>query len=265
MRYIYLHGFASGPQSRKAQAFRIAFSHYCIPLEIPDLADGDFEHLTIGSQLKLLENLLQNEPVRAVGSSMGGYLAALYASLHPEMDRLVLLAPAFQFSSLWERASMTAPQLDEWRRTGWLSVFHYGQKIIRPVHYGLFEESALHPPEPGFSQPGRIFHGLHDRVVPIRISRDIPAIIRNVSSQSSIPITIWSMFWTRSPPPRCPSCLTDYRFGWRPVSAPVHERNEMHFTVRGQHAIPKFVSGRRADRGPGIGSGSARFLRYMDS
>jgi pimeloyl-ACP methyl ester carboxylesterase len=72
---------------------------------------------------------------------------------------------------LWER-SMTAPQLDEWRRTGWLSVFHYAQKVIRPVHYGLFEESALHPPEPRFTQPGRIFHGLHDRVVPIRISRD---------------------------------------------------------------------------------------------
>ena len=30
---------------------------------------------------------------------MGGYLAALYASRHPEIDRMVLLAPAFGFGT----------------------------------------------------------------------------------------------------------------------------------------------------------------------
>src|SRR5215472_284542 len=47
MRYVYLHGFASSPASRKAQAFAKAFEECEIALEIPALDSGDFEHLTI--------------------------------------------------------------------------------------------------------------------------------------------------------------------------------------------------------------------------
>src|SRR5690348_17748458 len=68
-------------------------------LSLHDALPIYFEHLTISGQLGVLERTLQNEPVRLIGSSMGGYLAALYAARHPEVDRLVLLAPALDRKS----------------------------------------------------------------------------------------------------------------------------------------------------------------------
>jgi hypothetical protein len=174
MRYLYLHGFASGPRSRKAQAFRRSFEEWGIELSIPELEQDDFSHFTISGQLNLVNQLLAGEPARLIGSSMGGYLAALYASVHPEVDRLVLLAPAFDFSSRWE--VLTGPEkLARWRDTGWLEVFHYGKQTTERVHFDLFEDSRRHPPNPNFRQPARIFHGTHDEVVPIGLSRAFAA------------------------------------------------------------------------------------------
>ena len=47
MNLIYLHGFASGPQSTKAQFFRRRFEELGIAMQIPDLSEGNFEGLTI--------------------------------------------------------------------------------------------------------------------------------------------------------------------------------------------------------------------------
>ncbi|MGD1072085.1 MAG: YqiA/YcfP family alpha/beta fold hydrolase [Bryobacteraceae bacterium] len=174
MRYLYLHGFASGPSSRKAQAFRHAFEQRGIELSIPELDRGDFEHLTITDQLNLINNLLAGEPARLIGSSMGGYLAALYASTHPEADRLVLLAPAFDFAARWE--VLTGPErLAHWRATGWLEVFHYADQTLRRVHFGLLEDARQYPASPDFHRPARIFHGTRDEVVPIGLSRAFAA------------------------------------------------------------------------------------------
>ena len=107
-RIVYLHGFASGPASQKASFFRARIPQ----LEVPDLASGDFEHLTITGQLKVIENLAAGDPVTLLGSSLGGYLAALYASRHPEVTRLVLLAPALGFARRWAQSI----SVEEWRR-----------------------------------------------------------------------------------------------------------------------------------------------------
>jgi pimeloyl-ACP methyl ester carboxylesterase len=168
MRFLYLHGFASSPLSRKAQAFRSAFDARGISLEIPALDEGDFEHLTISGQLSLIEDVLHGEPVRLIGSSMGGYLAALYAAAHPEVSRLVLLAPAFAFAPRWQRGDCKD-----------LEVFHYGDQSMRRVHYGLIEDALQYAPFPDFTQPGLIFHGLQDDVVPIGYSRDFAAHHKN--------------------------------------------------------------------------------------
>lgn len=171
MKFIYLHGFASGPQSRKALAFHRALAVCGVALEIPDLAMGDFEHLTISGQLRVLEKLLDGAPCRLTGSSMGGYLAALYAASHPEVDRLVLLAPAFGFIARWREMQGPAA-IARWRETGWLDVLHYGDRGMRRVHYGLLEDAADFPGFPDFSQPALIFHGVNDSVVPVDLSRE---------------------------------------------------------------------------------------------
>src|SRR5271169_4437624 len=97
-RFVYLHGFASSPSSRKARFFAERFRELGIGLEIPDLAQGNFRNLTLTAQLNLIAQVSRDEPVSLIGSSMGGYLAALYAARHPgNVEKLVLLAPAFSF------------------------------------------------------------------------------------------------------------------------------------------------------------------------
>ncbi len=172
MRYIYLHGFASGPNSKKATFFRDRIPR----LEVPDLAMGDFEHLTITGQLRLVEGLAAGEAVTLVGSSMGGYLAALYAARHAETARLVLMAPAFGFVKRWAESAGG----EAWRRNGFLEVYHYGEKRERRLSYGLVEDAQQYEDFPDFRQPGLIFHGIHDGAVPAQLSREFAATHANV-------------------------------------------------------------------------------------
>jgi uncharacterized protein len=163
MRYVYLHGFASSPQSRKAQYFRERFTERGVTLEIPALDEGDFERLTITRQLRVVETAAGGA-VTLIGSSMGGYLAALYASRHREVERLVLLAPAFGFMRRWP-SSFGAERLEQWRRTGRLDIYHYGDKTQRSIGYQLIEDGYQYPDYPDFRQPALIFHGAADTVV----------------------------------------------------------------------------------------------------
>ncbi len=168
-RILYLHGFASSPHSRKARYFHNVFAKHGMPLEILDLAQGNFEGLTISGQLRVIEEAANGEPVSLIGSSLGGYLAALYASQHPEVETVALLAPAFQFAARWQ--DRIGPQaIEQWRTTGTLEVFHYGENRAARIGYGLIEDGLRHPPEPSFSQPGLLFHGLKDDVCPVEIS-----------------------------------------------------------------------------------------------
>lgn len=169
MRIIYLHGFASGPGSRKAGFFRERLQEIGLEMEAPDLARGDFERLTVGGQLEVVEQLLAGDAATLIGSSLGGYLAALYASRHPETQRLILLAPAFGFGERWS-AIVTPEQLEQWRAAGKFPVYHYGDKRHRDLGFQLYEESKEWPPYPEFMQPVHIFHGTRDTVVPPEIS-----------------------------------------------------------------------------------------------
>jgi uncharacterized protein len=172
-RILYLHGFASGQSSSKAQYFRERLEAAGASVEIPDLAEGDFENLTISGQLRVIERAAAGEPVSLMGSSMGGYLAALYAARHPEVQRLVLLAPAFCFARRWPEK--LGPLAEEWRRTGAMDVFHYADNRPRKVGYQLMEDALRYEDYPDFHQPALIFHGAHDDVVPASFSEAFAA------------------------------------------------------------------------------------------
>lgn len=171
LRVLYLHGFASGPKSRKACFFVDKLSAFNIPVEVPDLSEGDFEHLTITSQLKLLERILDGQATVLIGSSLGGYLAALCAAEHQQITKVVLLAPAFGFRDLWVR-QLGAEGMDRWRAEGSLEVFHYASGLQQPVGYQLMEDAKQYSPFPDFQQPALIFHGNHDETVPVDSSVD---------------------------------------------------------------------------------------------
>ena len=177
-RIIYLHGFASGPSSSKARYFRARWEAMGARVEIPDLAAGNFERLTLSGQLALVESVAnesgRGEPLALAGSSMGGYLAALYAARHPEVSRLVLLAPAFAFARRWPER-LGAEAMERWRSAGTMEVFHYAENGPRPISYDLMADAAAYEDFPAFRQPALIFHGAHDDVVPAELSRAFAA------------------------------------------------------------------------------------------
>ncbi len=170
-RIVYLHGFASSPSSTKARYFRRLLEEAGATVETPDLAAGDFERLTISGQLRVVERAAGSGPVSLMGSSMGGYLAALYAARHPEVERLVLLAPAFRFARRWEE-HLATEAIEQWRQTGTMKFFHFGEGREMPLHYGLLEDAAAYEDYPDFRQPALIYHGANDDVVPAAFSRE---------------------------------------------------------------------------------------------
>lgn len=173
-RIIYLHGFASGPSSNKARYFRQMLERAGFDVTVPDLAGGNFETLTLTSQLKVIAQALAGKPAALIGSSMGGYLAALYAARHVEIPRVVLLAPAFRFVPRWKER-MGAESVDAWRRDGVIDVFHYGEGRNRALGYRLLEDAAQYEDFPSVTQPCLIFHGVNDDVVPVKYSEEFAA------------------------------------------------------------------------------------------
>ena len=95
---VWLHGFASSPASSKARFVHDHLAAHGLQLQIPDLNQPDFASLTVGRMLAEVDALAAGSPTQTLllaGSSLGGYTAALWASLHPEAcASLVLLAPA---------------------------------------------------------------------------------------------------------------------------------------------------------------------------
>jgi predicted esterase YcpF (UPF0227 family) len=87
--YIYLHGFASSPDSAKAKYFRERFWDLGIDLKTPDLNQNDFSGLTLTRQLNQIEteflptqssqspteNVKNLGGVTIIGSSFGGLTA----------------------------------------------------------------------------------------------------------------------------------------------------------------------------------------------
>lgn len=203
LRVFYLHGFASSPASRKARFFAARLSSLGVALEIPNLEEGDFESLTLSRQLHLLEQLLAGEPATLIGSSMGAYLAALYASRHPEVNRLVLLSPAFDFYHLW--LHNLGPELVvSWKHNGVLPVFHYAHCREVPLGFEFIQDAGRHPPFPHFTQPALLAHGDQDSVVPVHHSLLFAAAHPNVRllrlhsghELTDVVDTIWSVAQT---------------------------------------------------------------------
>jgi pimeloyl-ACP methyl ester carboxylesterase len=163
---VYLHGFASGPASTKAQLLRTRLAALGHELAIPDLAP-DFTQQTITRQLAIADRYLDAAPSILIGSSLGGYLAALAAERRPErVPALVLLAPAFGFAPRWE-AQLGPDVMAHWRRHGVMPVMHYGREREELLSVELLDDARRHPDEPDPRVPALVVAGRQDDAVPL--------------------------------------------------------------------------------------------------
>lgn len=168
--YIYLHGFASGPQSYKGQWLRSHFQRQGLDLQLLDLNQGDFAHLTLTRQINQVLHQLQG-PTTLIGSSLGGLTAAWIAQQSAQVQRLVLLAPAFQFLQQW-LPRLGPGQLHQWETSGWLLVYHYGwQRQERLHHQFLIDAQGYDDGQLNRPVPTLIFHGTRDEVINLKASQ----------------------------------------------------------------------------------------------
>lgn len=178
MNYLYLHGFGSGPRSIKAIYLNNRFAQQGLELNVPDLNQADFFNLTLTRQLQQCEAILAAKP-RAwtiLGSSLGGLVAAWLGQRNLNVERLVLLAPAFEFLSHWQQQIGIA-KLEQWQRDGSIEVFHYVEDQPLPLSYQFwvdmsqYAETVLHQT----AAATLILHGIADEVIPIEVSRNYAA------------------------------------------------------------------------------------------
>jgi pimeloyl-ACP methyl ester carboxylesterase len=164
---LYLHGFASSPESTKAKYFGDRLARHGVEFDCPDFNEPDFRTLTITRMLGRLERRLSDHGrTTLMGSSLGGALAILAAArFHDAIDRLVLLAPAVMFAKPGHH--LLAPErIEEWKRDGALQFFHYGQGENRLLDYTFYEDSLRYDSfETMFTQPALVFQGLRDTSV----------------------------------------------------------------------------------------------------
>ena len=175
MQVLYLHGFASSPQSSKATFLARKFAERGIQVIVPDLNEPDFSTLTVTRMLQQVEKALASSagPAVVVGSSLGGFVAVQAALRYPDrITRVVLLAPALdfdgnRFSELGDRG------LAAWKASNQLAVFHYGYGRMMPVHYELYADARKYNAfQAPLLQPVQVFQGRLDTAVnPVTVER----------------------------------------------------------------------------------------------
>ena len=171
-RFIWLHGFASSPQSGKGQFMRARLEERGVHLVLPDLNDPSFFDLTVSRMLAQLDVLAQGEgPVALFGSSLGGFTAAAWAATRPgRTAALVLLAPAFDLGPRWA-ARMDPAELAQWRATGRHAFDHYARGRQEDLSVAFLDDAFRHPSYPLPSCPTLVIQGAQDEVVEPRLAR----------------------------------------------------------------------------------------------
>jgi pimeloyl-ACP methyl ester carboxylesterase len=149
-RWLYLHGFASSPDSVKGTFLARHFAARGQPIDRLDLRVPSPERLRLGAMIDVTRAAIGDAHDRAVvfGSSLGGLTAARVAEEDARVSALVLLAPAFRIVDRWRDRNDTRLDLEDAERIdsrndGW----------------------------PDVRVPTLIVHGVRDDVVPIDGSR----------------------------------------------------------------------------------------------
>ena len=143
MSVIYLHGFASSPQSGKASFLARKYREQGVEFQAPDLNLPEFSTLTVTRMLEHTRQLLEAaaSPVTLIGSSLGAFVAVHAAARWPDrVGRLVLMAPALDFSNDGLKGPGGA-DVEQWRRDGSITIFHHSYGRMMPIHYELYADA----------------------------------------------------------------------------------------------------------------------------
>lgn len=175
-RWLYLHGFASGPQSAKGVAMSEHYARQGIHLERLNLRQPSMERLRLSAMVRTVREAIGGERDRAIvfGSSLGGLTAARVAEEDARVCALVLLAPALRMTEQFRRR-LGERALSQWQQSGWLEVDDYAEKRKTRVDFGFFQDAEELDSRsggwPDVRVPTLIIHGRADDTTDIEYSR----------------------------------------------------------------------------------------------
>ena len=130
---LYLHGFASGPNSAKVRGLRELLAPDGIELNAPDLNAPSFAKLDFEAIVRrALDAAARIPPVAIVGSSLGGVIA-LEVVRRGVRKPLVLIAPGLGIQDQW---ISRLPEGDP------IEVFNHATNANAPIHRAFFEQMA---------------------------------------------------------------------------------------------------------------------------
>lgn len=184
-RFLYLHGFASGPGSVKGVATARHYEARGIAVERLDLRRPSFEHLRVSAMLAHVREEIGGPQDRAVlfGSSLGGYVASRVAEDDARVCALVLLAPAFRLFERW-RERLGEEGWRAWEQTGWYEVDDHAEKKRSRIDFEFVREARALDERgngsPDVRVPTLIVHGTRDDTVDVAVSRAFAAGKRHV-------------------------------------------------------------------------------------
>jgi pimeloyl-ACP methyl ester carboxylesterase len=172
--YLYLHGFTSSPNSKKAVFLTNNFKKIGIDLITPDFNRPDFRTLTLSRQIAQVSEIIkdnQGQDIIILGSSFGGLTAAILAELFPNVIKLILLAPAFQIEYIFDQLT-PIDKMPEWKQKGHGELFHFAYQRNEILDYIFYEDFKNHSTKDFSRQiPTLIFHGNNDKTIPISFSQ----------------------------------------------------------------------------------------------
>jgi pimeloyl-ACP methyl ester carboxylesterase len=175
-RWLYLHGFASGPESAKGVELSAHYARQGIRLERLNLRQPSMEHLRLSAMMRTVREAMGGERDRTIlfGSSLGGLTACRVAEEDARVCALVLLAPAFRgFEQLRRLAGEEG--MRRWEETGWQEVRDYAEKKMVRVDFGFLRDlEAIDSRTGGWPDvrvPTLIIHGRQDSTTGIEYSR----------------------------------------------------------------------------------------------
>lgn len=130
---------------------------------------NSLRNTTLRKQLALVGQFAKGlKPAMLIGSSLGGYLAALHAVREPNtVPALALIAPAFDFANRF--GSLLGDEMDRWQREGILSLYHYRCQREVPLADGFIEDAMGFEAFPDVKVPTKVLHGPWDGVVSPRL------------------------------------------------------------------------------------------------
>jgi pimeloyl-ACP methyl ester carboxylesterase len=175
-RWLYLHGFGSGPESSKGVALSAHYARQGIHLERLNLRQPSLEHLRLSAMMRTVREAMGGERERAIlfGSSLGGLTACRVAEEDARVCALVLLAPAFRAMEQMRRRA-GEEGMRRWEETGWQEVQDYAEKRTARVDFGfVLDLEAIDARSGGWPDvrvPTLIIHGRQDITTDIARSR----------------------------------------------------------------------------------------------